>query len=235
MLQHYGTESPLGLYLTATLENLQLELGVRRCPFEYDFQKWGELATDSWIKALWEKISVLHLEVDIDYKALPLPRENDRFIMEAAEEVLSGYDLVRFNRVRKRQEAMTFSDICTPNGTRFDDTFLHDWQDGFEGSLGRHRSAYAFGEEHPTEEDWKLWRLTLRRMCLGSLSLPTPLRERKEASPRTWRIFFAEEEVVIEVLSDRDGITLYHPGKYGKFTKGEKSLTMRRHGETPQR
>ena len=51
-LQHYKTDSPLGIYLMATLENLQLELGVRHCPFQYDFDKWGALAIESWIKSL---------------------------------------------------------------------------------------------------------------------------------------------------------------------------------------
>ena len=37
-LQHYGTETNLSLYLTALIENLQLELGVSRCPFEYDYE-----------------------------------------------------------------------------------------------------------------------------------------------------------------------------------------------------
>ena len=47
LLQHYGTETPLGIYLMATLENLQVELGVQHCPLRYDFKKWGELATHS--------------------------------------------------------------------------------------------------------------------------------------------------------------------------------------------
>ena len=33
-LQHYGTDTTLGTYLTTTVENMQLELGVAGCPFE---------------------------------------------------------------------------------------------------------------------------------------------------------------------------------------------------------
>ena len=55
-LQHYGTETPLGITLHAALvEYLQVEIGVRGCPLTYDFGIWGELATDSWVKSLWEK------------------------------------------------------------------------------------------------------------------------------------------------------------------------------------
>ena len=38
LLQHYGTETPLGIYLTTLLEKIQVELGVRDCPFSYDFK-----------------------------------------------------------------------------------------------------------------------------------------------------------------------------------------------------
>ena len=126
LLQHYGTETPLGIYLTASLENMQIELGVQHCPFLYDFNKWGDLATDCWVKALWEKIFTLKLEVEIDYRQLPVPRENDSFIMEALINVLNTAEAVGFNRVRKHQEALTFSDICTPNGKTIDPSYLQD-------------------------------------------------------------------------------------------------------------
>jgi len=35
-LQHYNTDSALGITLSATMENLQLELGVQGCPLHYD-------------------------------------------------------------------------------------------------------------------------------------------------------------------------------------------------------
>ena len=41
LLQHYGTETALGIYLMAMLENIQVELGVQHCPLQYDFKKWG--------------------------------------------------------------------------------------------------------------------------------------------------------------------------------------------------
>ena len=56
-LQHYNTNSALGTTIQATLENLQLELGVRGFPLHYDYDIWSVLATNSWIKSLWEKKS----------------------------------------------------------------------------------------------------------------------------------------------------------------------------------
>ena len=54
-LQHYRTDSYLGETLKVSLEHLQLEPGVSGCPLSYDYDIWGELATDSWVKSLWEK------------------------------------------------------------------------------------------------------------------------------------------------------------------------------------
>ena len=62
--------------------------------------------------------------MDIDYKPLKPPRENDKFIMEVISKILNGCDLVAFNRARKRQEATFLSDICTANGSRIDPLYL---------------------------------------------------------------------------------------------------------------
>ena len=220
LLQHYGTETPLGIYLTASLENMQIELGVQHCPFLYDFNKWGELATDCWVKALWEKIFTLKLEVEIDYRQLPVPRENDSFIMEALINVLNTAEATGFNRVRKHQEALTFSDICTPNGKTIDPSYLQDWQASFEGSLGRHRSIHEFGREGPSKSDWNIWEVSLQRLCFGSLTLSIPLGKWKAAPNCIWRVLFNEEEGgTLEVSIDQEGVIIYTPGNGGRFHK----------------
>ena len=173
---------------------MQIELGVQNCPFLYNFDKWGGLATDSWVKALWEKISTLKLEVEIDYRQLPPPREYDSFIMEALIDDLNTAEAIGFNRVRKYQEALTFSDICTPNGRTIDPSYSQGWQASFKGTLGRHRSIHAFGREGPSDDDWETWELALRRLCLGSLTLSIPLGRWRAAPNCIWRVLFNEEE-----------------------------------------
>ena len=54
-LQHYNTDLALGITLSVTLENLQLELRVQGYPLHYKYDTWGGLAIDLWIKSLWEK------------------------------------------------------------------------------------------------------------------------------------------------------------------------------------
>ena len=51
-LQHYNTNTVLGVTLSVTLRNLQLELGVQDSPLIYDDDAWENFVTPSWIKSL---------------------------------------------------------------------------------------------------------------------------------------------------------------------------------------
>ena len=63
----------IGVTLQACLENLQLELGVPDNPLLYDFSIWGVLATDSWIKSLWEKIQAYEIDIDMEaFRVTPI-------------------------------------------------------------------------------------------------------------------------------------------------------------------
>lgn len=98
---------------------MQLELGVAGCPFKYNFKIWGDLATDTWVKSLWERIRHFDLSLEVDYKTLEMPRECDECIMETlVREGIHGKRLVGINRARKAQEALFWSDIATADGKR---------------------------------------------------------------------------------------------------------------------
>ena len=80
------------------IENLQLELGVAGCPFNYDFKIWGELATDTWVKLIWERIWHFDLSLEVDYKTLEMPRVQDKCIMEQlVKDDVRGASLVGTN------------------------------------------------------------------------------------------------------------------------------------------
>ena len=73
LLQHYGAPTNLGVTLQASIEALQLKLGVPDNPFKYPFEVWGELATDSWVKSLWERIDSYNIEPELDYPSIAFP------------------------------------------------------------------------------------------------------------------------------------------------------------------
>ena len=95
----------VGITLTTTLENLQLELGVRKCPLLYDYITWSGLATGScWTKSLCEKVGKLRIDVDMIYESIPLPRERDICIMEHFVELgIRGEQLAKLNKCRTKQ------------------------------------------------------------------------------------------------------------------------------------
>ena len=153
-LQHYGTKTNLGLYLTALIENLQHELGVSRCQFEYGYDTRNGLATDSWVKLLWEQIWNYNIQLEVDYKPLTMPREYDKCIMERfVNERVRGHELVAINRVRKHQQAMFVSDIAAANGKSIEAIYLASWEDSYERELGRRCSHFDFGTDHPSKTD----------------------------------------------------------------------------------
>ena len=220
-LQHYETESTLGIFLTATLENLQLELGVTGCPFTYDYSIWKDLATDSWIKSLWERIQHFHIDLQIDYKVLPMPRTNDECIMErCVDDGVRGAELASINRVRKYQESLFLSDIVTADGRKLEQEYLYDWQQSAEYEFGKHRSQFEFGRECPSEADWNTWSLYWSRQCHGCAhhTLPCGLGGWRAASPRIWRVFYDEDDDRLEILSDTRGL-VYFERERGRFVE----------------
>ena len=67
-------------------------------PLEYDFDVWGNLAEDSWVKHLWERLWFYGIRLDMEYDGRMhrpehhdkpyLPQENDKCVME--ELVVNG-------------------------------------------------------------------------------------------------------------------------------------------------
>lgn len=210
LLQHYNMDTALGITLKAAMEHLQLELGVPGCPFDYDFSVWGHLATDSWVKALWERIDKFGIVVKLDYHTIPTPREHDIPIMQLmVDKGLRGTDLKRVNRARIAQEALFLSDITTATGRHLEAHLLDDWWfDTSEGELGKHRSTLQFSTEFPTVEDWKLWKKILKTVASTTLFLNQPLGRWVAPSTRIWRHFFHPQLHIAEVHFD-DRIRIY--------------------------
>ena len=205
LLQHYGTDSTLGHTMMAALEHLQLKIGVEGCPLGYSFQKYGCLATDTWAKSLWEKTQAFKIDVTLDCRGLNRPRgQQDRCVMEVlVEDHDLGEDaLKRVNRVRKHQEVMFLSNMATAGGIKVDSYYAEDWTRGHEGTTGKRRSGLVFRKEHPTKEDWRVWKRELSRLHRKSWALSLPLDRWKHRSHRRWKYWLDEERHELIVPTD---------------------------------
>merc|ERR1711983_279962 len=196
-LQHYGSESNLGLTIKASLQELQMELGVTGNPLEYDFDVWGVLAEDTWVKHLWERLWYYQIRLDMEYggrmhragsRDKPyLPRENDKCVMEAlVAKGVRGKTLAQANRCRIRNEIFWYSCIATADGIGVDPSYLSDWKGSHEGTLGNHRSHLQFGDACPVEADWCAWKSALQELLAGNWRFATGLGRYTGRSPRVW-------------------------------------------------
>ena len=75
-----------------------------------------------------------------------------------------------------------------------------DWTDFHESDLGRHRSRYQYGREHPTEENWNEWKIALSRFTLPNLYLLQPLGPWLALPQRIWRYHFNAETNKLKVV-----------------------------------
>ncbi len=61
---------------------LFVELGVSFQPLQESYEKYGYLVTHSWMKMLWEKLSMFNMQVIITNQPKEYPREGNQFIMQ---------------------------------------------------------------------------------------------------------------------------------------------------------
>ena len=66
---------------------------------------------------------------------------------------------------------MFVSDIAAANGKSIEAIYLASWEDSYERELGRRRSHFDFGTEHPTITDWELWNRTFNTSNSGTMCL----------------------------------------------------------------
>ncbi len=113
------------LKLRASLEALQLELGCRDNPLDKNFSILGALATDVWLKAIWEHIWYYKFRIYLNYPIQPLLRGSDVKIMELlTERGKQGETLKGLNRCRLAHKAIYLSCVLTAEGKHLNPRFF---------------------------------------------------------------------------------------------------------------
>jgi hypothetical protein len=77
LLQHYGAGFMTSQKLQASLEAMQLEIGYSGNPLNEDYRILGRLATEGWIKAVWERALHYGCTITLNYPVERPPREGD--------------------------------------------------------------------------------------------------------------------------------------------------------------
>ena len=193
LVQHFGVPSILGQKFWASLECMQLEVGVHVNPLTVSYAIYGELATFSWYKSLWERLWHYGFKVHLDYPIIPLPREKDALIVDLflAAGCL-GAELRSLNRVRIKLQMLFLSDITAANGRQLNQLHLTPT------AATLINSDYDFAREEPTAADWTNWIIFWTRFTHPGLFLIDPLGNWVAPTHRIWTWFYDVRHGIVE-------------------------------------
>ena len=74
---HYGCQTALGTELQTSLELLVVDLGHSFQPFRVSYNQYGDWATMSWLKRVWEKVSFFGFVLTVTNLPASYPRESN--------------------------------------------------------------------------------------------------------------------------------------------------------------
>ena len=63
IVQFFRTNTDLGHLLQTLYECMSMELGVPDCSFGYDYKRYHNCVTHSWMKQLWQFCDANHIEL----------------------------------------------------------------------------------------------------------------------------------------------------------------------------
>lgn len=219
-LQHYHTSSALSQKLDASLRYLQLQLGTNKCPFELEYDTWSWYAPLSWLKMFWRSVQVGKIDLQVAFSTIPLPREQDRLVMEMVHEYTSDIELrMSLARCRGALSALFLSDLVTADGRNLE-SFVFD-----PGGPHSTRSRYKFPREVPTEADWSNWRQFWQATTDEGFTLRLPLGRWLHPTHRIWQWFRDESSGELLHL-DGDQLHHYLPATGGRRLRSQKDFFL---------
>jgi hypothetical protein len=63
LLTHYGSQTVVGKLMQSSMELFIVELGMSNQPLAEDYNIGSYWILHSWLKSVWEKVSLFHVEV----------------------------------------------------------------------------------------------------------------------------------------------------------------------------
>ena len=168
-----------------TLHWLQLQVGHSGNPLLLEYNVWKDIASDSWIKALWESIHIFPVHLCTTYDDIPVPRQHDCTLMSILQPLTRDRtELARVkNRCRCYLNSLFLSDITTADGRQLNDDFI-------TGSRVPIQSKMKFPREEPSQLDWKCWQTIWQLATLPGWKLKVPLGQWLHKSHMEWRWFW---------------------------------------------
>jgi hypothetical protein len=125
LLQHYGAGFTTSRKLQASIEATQLEEGCKGNPLNEDYHTLGRLATEEWVKAVWERASHDRFTITLNYPMQDPPWERESNLVEIfLENGKTGSELRSINKCRIFHQAIYLSCLSTAEGKKLDPIYF---------------------------------------------------------------------------------------------------------------
>jgi hypothetical protein len=122
---HYGCNTAVGRFMKASYSLFLVEMGLSLQPMQESYERYTYLLTHSWMKMIWEKVSMFGLKVVVAELQLKYPREGDHFIMQVLIELGFTKDkLWILNRVQVFLQVLFLLDLLTASGQKINPEIL---------------------------------------------------------------------------------------------------------------
>ena len=111
--KHIREQDTTGKLLLTSLRYTQLECGLSKSFFQYNYDKTNFLLTPTWITHLWQYATTCHVQIH-EYQPwiYTPPRQHDFFFMDiVVRSNIPQIDKEIFNRIRINMRLLTASDI----------------------------------------------------------------------------------------------------------------------------
>jgi hypothetical protein len=119
LLMHYGCKTATGQLMKTFYSLFFIELSLSFTPLPESYSCYSFLVTHSWMKMLWEKLSMFDIKVVIADIAHKYPRQGNHFIMQALLRAgYTGETLRQLNRLQISLQLLFMSDILTASRNR---------------------------------------------------------------------------------------------------------------------
>ncbi len=154
-LEFGNTNQPEHLLLQMSLEYLQLEVRISTLVLQSNFQIWGHLATDGWLKSLWGFLSAAQIElISTDPPIFSLQCQDNAFLMDQVGTFqLSTADCVAFNQCWITHRVHFLSNIMG--------TWGHSLHDNLMTPNSLPGSSWNWPWASTAKLDWAIWQSLL--------------------------------------------------------------------------
>ena len=169
-LSHMSKSTYVGDIVECCLESASLEIGVGGNIFSLDFDLYGHLLTDCWVKVLWEFCWRHNISMLGEYSWPTLSRVHDRFLMQMLVEdentLFTRGEIRLLNRCRLYLNVMSLSDIGSGDGKKV----VLDCMRGIKDN--DRRSSWLWPNQAcPSAREWCVWRRCIRQIWAPQASL----------------------------------------------------------------